>query len=79
MPKIVDVYSEKSRPHRKSRAMFLSVQEPRCVGRDCDSRNECKRYTQLVYENLTVNARKGHSVAMSMVEDDGICRRKIDG
>lgn len=77
MPKIVDVYSDLSRPHRKSRAVMLAVQEPRCVGRECNDRNTCKRYTQLVYENLTVNARKGHSVAMTMIESDGVCRKRV--
>ena len=77
MPKIVDVYSDLSRPHRKSRAVMMAVQEPRCVGRDCSTRNDCKRYTQLVYENLTVNARKGHSVAMTMIESDGVCRKRV--
>lgn len=77
MPKIVDVYSDKSRPGRKSRATMLPPSEPRCVGRDCQHRAVCKRYTQLVYENLTVNARKGHSVAMTLADEDGLCRRMM--
>lgn len=51
--------------------------EPRCLGRDCKERSECKRYERTVYENLTQNARKGHLMMMSLQDSDGVCRRKM--
>lgn len=57
---------------------ILPLHEPRCCGRGCDERQTCVRYTRLVYENLTTNSWKGLAVVMSMQDESGACRRKID-
>lgn len=56
---------------------ILPAHEARCGGRGCQERFDCVRYTRLVHENLTKNAHKGHKVAVSMIDDDGVCRRKV--
>ena len=62
---------------RRERDLMLPLHEPRCAGRGCEQKAGCERYNRLVYENLTRNSKKGHSVAMTLVDDDGVCRRKL--
>lgn len=50
--------------------------EPRCLGRDCDSRKDCERYTRALYEARTPNTWKGDALVSSMRDADGHCRRK---
>lgn len=65
---------------RPSRATRLPKDEARCFGRECSDKAACKRHAELVYENnLPRGSFRGNVVAMSMAEEDGVCRRKING
>lgn len=55
----------------------LPKNEPRCFGRDCKERTDCKRYGQVLHENLHPTAPRGMSILMSMRDDNGVCRRKL--
>ncbi len=62
---------------RRERDLMLPRDVTRCVGRNCAERDECERYKRAVFEANARSSHKGYSIAMTLVDDDGVCRRKL--